>query len=433
MKLLWIVLLASTAMANWPQWRGPLLNGSAPDAKNLVNTWTETENVIWRVKLPSWSAATPIIWGNTIFIISGEEGFSGHTEDGRASRNATEDLHDKIFLIALNRKDGAMKWKRQIAQGNRLFRKHNGTSPSPVTDGKHVWTTTGSGKLACFTFAGDLIWERDFVGEYGRIGINHGYASTPLLEGNRLYIQVIHGFTTSDSSYVFAVDKLTGKSIWKLDRPSPAKQESKDSYSTPQLVSVSGNKQLVISGADIVTGHNMDTGKELWRIGGFNPTDNPASRTIASSVTIGDSVFTPSTRGRPFIGFRAGGVGDITGKNELWTNNLGADVPTPATDGKYLYIVNDKGIMNCIEAATGKVIYEGKRIESGTYSSSPLLADGKIYSTDEEGTTTVVKAGPVFQILGVSKLDSRTLASPVAVGEQLFLRTADYLYCIGKK
>ena len=432
-KLCSIALVAATAFANWPQWRGPLSNGTAPGAKNLVTTWTEKDNVQWRAKLPSWSAATPIIWENTIFVTTGEEGFSGHTEDGRASRNAKVDQHDKVFLLAMNRKDGSTMWKRQIAEGNRLFRKHNLTSPSPITDGKHVWTMTGSGKFACFTFDGKPVWERDVIADYGRIGINHGYASTPLLEGNRLYVEVIHGFTTDDPSYVFAADKLTGKNVWKVLRPSPAKQESKDSYSTPQIAVVNGKRQLVISGADIVTGHDLDTGKEMWRIGGFNPGDNPANRTIASSLVMGDKVFTPSTRGRPFIAFRAGGEGDITGKNELWTNNLGADVPTSTTDGKYIYVVNDIGIINCIEAETGKVVYSGNRIERGTYSSSPLLADGKIYCTNEEGTTTVIKAGPVFEVLGVSKLDSRTLASPVAVGDQIFIRTADYLYCIGKK
>ena len=186
----------------------------------------------------------------------------------------------------------------------------------------------------------------------------------------------------------------------------------------------------MISGGDYVTGHDLDTGKELWRIGGFNPTNNAFNRTIASSLVIGGNVFTTSTRGRPFIAFRAGGSGNITGKSELWTNNLGADVPTPTTDGKYIYVLVDNGIMNCVEAATGTVAYQGQRIELGTYSSSPLLADGKIYCTNEEGTTTVVKAGPAFEILGVSKLDSQTLASPVAVDNQIFIRTADYLYCI---
>jgi outer membrane protein assembly factor BamB len=150
-------------------------------------------------------------------------------------------------------------------------------------------------------------------------------------------------------------------------------------------------------------------------------------------LVIGSNVFTAANRGHPFIGFRAGGSGNITGKNELWTNNLGADVPTPTTDGKYIYVLGDSGILNCLEAATGKVVYQGKRIEHGTYSSSPLLADGKIYCVNEEGTTTVVKAGPEFEILAVSKLDGLTLASPVAVDNQIFIRTADYLYCIQKR
>ena len=156
-------------------------------------------------------------------------------------------------------------------------------------------------------------------------------------------------------------------------------------------------------------------------------------RTIASSLVIGGNVFFSSTRGRPFIGFRAGGSGNITGKNELWTNNLGADVPTPATDGTYIYVLRDNGALNCLEALTGKVVYEGRRIELGTYSASPLLADGKIYCVNEEGTTTVAKAGPAFAVVSVNKLDNLTLASPIASENQIFIRTADYLYCIQKR
>lgn len=261
--------------------------------------------------------------------------------------------------------------------------------------------------------------------------MNHGYASTPLLYGSRLYIEVLHGMKTDDASYVFAVEKTSGKTAWKVERPTDAVSESPDNYATPQLVTVNNAVQLVISGADYVTGHDLETGKELWRIGGFNPGSNSFNRTIASSVVIGNNVFTTSTRGRPFIGFRAGGEGDISG-NRLWTNNLGSDVPTPTTDGKYLYVLKDNGIVHCIEAVTGKVMYESQRIELGTYSSSPLLADGKIYCINEEGTTTVVLAGPSFKILGVNKLDSHTLASPIAVDNQIFIRTGNYLYCIQK-
>jgi outer membrane protein assembly factor BamB len=165
----------------------------------------------------------------------------------------------------------------------------------------------------------------------------------------------------------------------------------------------------------------------------LNPTNNPFGRTIASSIVIGGTVFTTSTRGQPFLAFRAGGSGNISGKSEIWKNNLGSDVPTPTTDGKYIYVLGDSGIMNCLEAETGKVVYQGQRIERGTYSSSPLLADGKIFCINEDGTTTVVKAGPTFEILAVNKLDSLTLASPVAVDNQIFIRTADHLYCIQKR
>ena len=426
--LITAILVSGTMFANWPQWRGPRSNGTAPGAKNLPVEWTHEKNVLWRAKLPSWSAATPAIWEKTIFLLSAEEGFVHLGQRGTPGKNP-----DKIFLIALNRADGSVKFRKEIDSGNQLFRKQNSASPSPITDGKNVWVMTGNGKLACFTFDGNEVWKRDIQADYGRFGLNHGYASTPLLHGDRLYVQVLHGMKTDDPSYVFAVDKNTGKSIWKVERPTDAKSESPDNYATPQIVKVAAGEQLVISGADYVTGHDLNSGKELWRLGGFNPTDNPANRTIASSVVIDSHVFTTSTRGRPFIGFRAGGSGNITGKNELWTNNLGADVPTPATDGKYIYVLNDIGIIHCLDAISGKPIYEGQRIEHGTYSSSPLLADGKLYFVSEDGTTTVVQAGPTFKILGVNKLDSHTLASPVAVDNQLFIRTDEYLYCLQQK
>jgi outer membrane protein assembly factor BamB len=427
---------ADLLAANWPQWRGPNSNGSTTEAHDLPVTWSQTENVLWRTKLPNWSAATPIIWEDTVFVTSAEEGFTrlGARQGFGRGRGGGADLGpDKIFLIALNRKDGSIRWQQQIDSGNELFRKQNSASPSAITDGEHVWIMTGHGKFSCFTMDGKEVWKRDIQADYGRFGLNHGYASTPLMRGDRLYVQVLHGMKTDDPSYVFAVEKATGKTIWRVERPTDAQRESPDNYSTPQLATVDGKQQLVVSGGDYVTGHDLDTGKELWRIGGFNPTNDPANRTISSSLVIGGNVFTSSTRGRPFIGFRAGGSGNITGKNELWTNNLGADVPTPTTDGKYIYVLNDRGVMNCLEAETGKVIYEGQRIELGTYSASPLLADGKIYSTSEEGATTVVKAGPEFEILGSSKLDEHTLASPVAVDNQVFLRTDDYLYCFQKK
>ena len=440
----WIVYFCSTSLfagliltgslwANWPQWRGPNLDGSAPGAQDLPVNWSQTQNVLWRTNTPSWSAATPIVWQDRVFITSAEAGSARLQIDPVGQGGLVEANRDKLFLLAVSRKDGTILWKQQIDSENQLFRKQNSATPSPVTDGKHVWSMTGNGHFACFTINGKEVWKRDIQAEYGQFGINHGYASSPLLLEDHLYVQVIHGYNTDDPSYVFAMDKLTGQTSWKVERPTDAVSESPDNYATPQIAFVDGKPQLVISGADYVTGHDLGTGVELWRIGGFNPTANPANRTIASSLVIGGNVFTPSTRGRPFIAFRAGGSGDITGKNELWKNNLGADVPTPTTDGNYIYSLNDRGMLNCIEAITGKVVYERQRLELGTYSASPLLADGKIYCTSEEGTTTVVKAGPTFEILAVNKLDNLTLASPVAVNNQIFIRAGDYLYCLQKR
>ena len=416
---------------HWPQWRGPHMDGSA-QARDLPVTWSETDNVRWRARLPSWSAATPIVWGDTVFVTSAQEGF---TELGGGPRPRTAGVAsaDKIFLIALARKDGSVRWKREIDAGNQLFRKQNSASPSPITDGVSVWVMTGNGRLTCFTMEGKEVWRRDIQADYGRFGLNHGYASTPLLHGDRLYVQVLHGMKTDDPSYVFAVDKGTGKTIWKVERPTDAVSESPDSYTTPQIVTVLGKPHLVVSGGDYVTGHDLDTGRERWRLGGFNPSKEGANRIISSALVVGDIVISGANRGRPFIAFRPRGEGNITGKSELWTNDLGADVPTPTTDGTYVYVLNDRGIVNCLEVKTGKVVYQGQRIELGTYSASPLLADGRIYCTNEDGTTTAVKAGPAFEVLGVSKLDSRTLSSPVAVGSQIFLRTADSLYCLQKR
>jgi outer membrane protein assembly factor BamB len=434
-------LFSGEPFSNWPQWRGPRLNGSNPTAKNLPLTWSATQNVKWRAALPSWSAATPIVWENTVFVTSAEHGFhepkkyrpgqpspSSDADDSRASSG----LPDKILLIAVNRNDGSIRWQKVVSHGNRIYRKHNMASPSPVTDGVNVWIFTGVGILSCFDFNGGMVWTRDIEKDYGAFGLNHGYASSPLLHGGRLYIQVLHGKKTDDPSYVFAVDKKSGKTVWKVVRPTDAQYESPDSYSTPTLVRAAGKLQLVVSGGDYVTGHDLETGSEIWRMGGFNPKQERFYRTIASSIVVGDTVYTTSTRGKPFIAFRAGGSGDITATNLVWKNNLGSDVPTPTTDGKRIYAVTDRGIMVCLDAATGMLVWGRQRIEPGTYSASPLLADGRLYVTSEDGATTVLEASDQFKILAVNRLNSHTLASPVAAGDQILLRTADYLYCLAK-
>ena len=412
--LVTIILATATAAVraeNWPQWRGPSLNGVSTE-KNLPVEWSTEENVTWKLELPEWSGSTPIIWGDRIFL---------NVAAG-----------DGLYLWCVNRNTGDPLWVRPLGSGNVKMRKQNMSSPSPVTDGKNVYVMTGTGSLKGYDFNGNQIWGRDIQKDYGRFGLNWGYASSPLLSEDSLYLQVLHGMRTDDPSYILRIDKKTGKTLWRVERPTDAIRESPDSYSTPALLRYDGKTEIVITGGDCATGHDPATGKELWRLNGLNPRNNSANRTIASPV-VTDSLIYASSRVRPLVAIRTGGRGDISESHRVWSTNNGPDVPTPVTDGKYFYIVNDKGITWCLNANTGETIWGPERIEMGIYSSSPVLADGKIYITSEDGVTTVMKAGPNFEILARNNLDDYSLSSVAISDGQLFLRTAQHLYCIGKR
>ena len=429
--LLLLVPLVAVASDNWPQWRGPNLDGTS-SATGLPVTWSTTENVVWRTKLPSWAAATPIIWGDTVFVTSAEEGSSLNRPNSQLFGGSGDAMHDRLYLIAIDRRTGKVRWQQSMGQGNRIGNKQNMASPSPVTDGKHVWVANGNGELRCFDFAGRLVWIRDLQKDFGKFGVQFGYASSPVLHDGVLYLQNLQGMYTDDPSYVFAVDAATGKTIWKVDRPTDGLHETPDSYSTATLAKVGDGFILIVSGAGYVTGHDLDSGEEIWRGGGLNPNNARNYRTIASSLVVGDIVMVPSRR-RPFIAFRTDGKGDVTASKKLWSTDYGPDVPTPTSDGDQLYIIDDKGIALSLNVRDGSTVWDRTRIEPGTYSASPLLADGKIYAINEEGTTTVLQAGEEFEILAVNRLEDYTLASPAVVGNQIFIRTAEYLYCIGNQ
>lgn len=410
-----LTLLTTAANAdNWPQWRGPSLNGISTE-KNLPVKWSTTENITWKLETTAWSGATPIIWGNYIFL---------NMADGTESPT--------LSLWCLNRVDGKVLWKQSLGAGNVKMRKQNMSSPSPVTDGKNVWVLTGTGILKAFDFKGAEVWARDIQKEYGKFGLNWGYASSPLLHEDSLYVPVLHGMRTDDPSYLLRINKTTGKTIWRVERPTPAIQESPDSYITPALLRNGKVLELVISGGDCVTGHDLVTGKELWRAYGLNPDNNPFYR-IVNSPLVFDGMIYAGSKSRPYLALRMGGRGDITKSHLAWEIQNGPDVPTPVTDGKYIYLIRDNGGVLCLDAKTGKEVYAPQRIKPGTYSASPVLADGKVYITNEDGLTTVFKAGPQFEVLAENDLGDYCLSSPAISDGQIFLRTAKYLYCIGKR
>jgi outer membrane protein assembly factor BamB len=404
-----VMLVALTGQANdWPHWRGPSRDGVSGETGLPVN-WSTTSNVLWKIPMPDRSGSTPILWGENVFLNVADAG--------------------ELFLWVLDRKDGSLKWKALLSGGDHRQRKQNMSSPSPVTDGKNVWVMTGTGILKAFDFSGKELWTRDIQKDYGRFGLNWGYASSPLLYEGVLFVQVLHGMKTDDPSYILRIDAGTGATKWRVERPTDAIRESPDSYTTPALLEYDGKKELVITGGDVVTGHSLETGEELWRSDGLNPDNDPNYRIVASPVVMDGLIYAP-TRVKPLLALKAGGRGDITSTHRVWEFDKGPDVPTPVTDGKYMYVVDDQGIVYCLDAKSGAVIWGPKRIAPGIYSASPVLADGKIYATSEDGVTTVLKAGPEFEVLAENHLESYTLSSPAISRGQLFLRTEEFLYCI---
>jgi len=404
-------LAASAVAADWPQWRGPELRGTSPETKLPVK-WSSDSGLAWTLALPSASGSTPIVSGDRVYL------------------NVAEG--DTVLLWCLDRRTGSLSWKRPLGSAlGHAHRKHNMSTPSPVTDGQRVFAMTGQGALKGFTADGQELWARELQKDYGVFGTNWGYGSSPLLHDGRLYVQVLHGMKTEAPSYLVGLDAATGKNVFRVERRTKARTESPDAYTTPTLARRGRQVEIVVTGGDVVTGHDPETGLELWRSDGLNPEDNPFQRIVASPVAAGDIVVAP-TRVKPMLVLRAFGSGDVTKSARLWSFDRGPDVPTPATDGTLLYVLTDNGLLYCMDLATGSRHYGPERLRTGTYSASPLVADGKLYATNEDGVTSVVKAGAAFELLAENTLEGFTVSSPAAASGQLFIRTASRLYAIGR-
>lgn len=404
---------------HWPQWRGPEHNGTSP-AQNPPLHWNLEQNIAWKTALPSWGGGTPAIWGDRVFVTSPD---AGDAPEGGPN----------LLLLCLDRSDGTVLWQRHLDEGNALWRKHNEATPSPVTDGKHVWALSGTGALKAFDMEGSEIWQRHIQQEYGNFGHNWGFGSSPLLIGGLLVVEVLHGTATEQPSYLVAFDAATGAEAWRQERPTDAEGESHDAYSTPVPVRFGGQTRIVVSGGDYVTGHDAATGAEIWRAGGLNPERRGNYRIVGTPAVVDTLIFVPSRR-RPLLALRSGGRGDVTQSHLLWKHedNGAPDVPSPVSDGRYLYLVDDRGRATCLDAADGTVVWGPQRLQQGTVSASPVLAAGRLYIVNEDGVTTVLEAGPRFKLLATNALDGAlTLSSPAFAGEQIFLRTATHLYCIG--
>ncbi len=414
-----VALIASASFGDdWPQWRGARLDGRSLES-NLPTSWSKTDNVLWRLALPGPAGASPVVFGDRVFVTS---------PDG-----------NDILLICVST-TGKELWRKQFGEGNKTYREDEGNtaSPSPCTDGLHVWALDGNGNLACFSMTGEPIWNKNLQDIYGAYDIQFGMSSTPVLHDGKLYLQLIHG-SMSDSAtseaWVVALDGATGNEAWKHKRKTSGTKENKHSYASPTIYFDGDTSFLLIHGADYITAHSLKDGNELWRCGGLNLPEhyNPYLRFVASPACGDGLIVVPSAKNGPVLGLRPGFSGDITQNREAFQWRMDTqtpDVPTPVVDNDLVYLCRENGVLICVDAKTGEKIYE-ERTDSERHRASPVVACGHIYLTSRRGVVTVVKTGRTFEVVARNELDEPMSASPAIANGRIYLRSFDALYCIG--
>ena len=416
---------------NWPQWRGPFFDGSTTD-KGVPATFSKTENVKWVADLPGPSAATPIVWNDHVFVSS---------VDQKAGT---------LQAICLDRATGKVLWKHDTGTGLGLDDKSNFSSPSPVTDGKRVWFYYGNGQLTAFDFTGKEVWSRNIQKDYGQFAYQWTYGSSPTLYAGRLYVQVlqrnvpVHGRGRTDGpidSFLLALDPQTGKEIWKVVRPNDAREESKESYSTPIPYTFNNRAELLITGGDCITGHDPDNGRELWRWGTWNPNKITHWRLVPSPVAGGGVALACGPKGAPIFAVRAGATGNADGSGLAWKSSdreISTDVSTPLFyEGRFYVLNSDRKTLSRVVPETGKVEWTGETGSQAKIESSPTAADGRIYFMNFRGDVFVVQAGEEFKLLHKTAMgdeNDNDLRSSIAIANGcLFIRTGSKLYCVGNQ
>jgi outer membrane protein assembly factor BamB len=402
-------VLGTSAMAdNWPGWRGPTSNGIAATGE-YPTSWSATENVAWKIKLDGRGASTPVVWENNIILTMGRGG--------------------KNILVSFDR-SGKQNWELEVGT-----EKASGSNPSCVTDGKLVFAYFKSGDLVAADLQGNLKWHHNVQEMFGEDTLWWDLGSSPILTKAHVIITVMQ----SGPSYLAAFDKASGKSAWKIDRNLGAPEEAAQAYSTPVVEMVDGQERIYVLGADHATGHDAATGKELWRVGGLNPTQHQYFRSISGPVLVGNMLIAPYARGGSVTGIRLGGGGDVTKTHVAWTAlEVGSDVPTPTFLGDRIFICRDnggeKGSLATLNLKSGEIVDEVllEKNRNG-FSASPTLAGSHLYVTREDGTTFVVDVSDKAKVVATNSLaDEFTVATPVLVDGQILLRTYEHLYCIGK-
>jgi outer membrane protein assembly factor BamB len=421
---------ASVDAGNWPQWRGPDGQGVSSE-KNLPTEWSSSKNIKWKTPIAGRSHSSPIVWGNKVFVTTAIEGpvvpgakavkhMMGDKEFLHPDSVGADRKH--IFkVVCLNATTGKVLWEQTAFEGTPYDNRHRKSSfaaSTPATDGKHVYAFFGSEGLYAFDMNGKLAWKAD-VGKLGTVGMGTG--TSPILHDKVVIMQCDED--NGEASFIVALDKKTGKEVWKTPR------KVQVSWATPILVRTAKRTELITSGTEAIVAYDPSTGKELWRHKGVESNAIPSP--VANNELVILSAGFPA---KVVMAIKLGANGDLTDSTSVaWKHGKGtAYVPSPILYGEYLYLTTDRGILTCLNARTGELVYEGGRIPiPATFTASPVAFDGKILLTSEDGDTFMVKAGPKHEILGSNSVGEPVYASPAIADGRIFIRGEKNLYAIG--
>jgi len=420
------------AQVNWPQFRG--LSAGVVEDSILPETWSTTENVVWKTDIPGRAWSSPIVWGERIFLTSAvSQGDDETPKKGLylgGNREKPSDKPHRWMVYCIDMGSGKILWEQvahKAVPKHPLHIKNTYASETPVTDGQRVYACFGNVGVFCYDVNGQPLWSKEFATV--KTSNNWGTAASPVLYEDKLFIQN----DNDEQSFLVAMDKKTGEQIWRVQR------DEKSNWATPYLWTNELRTELVTSGKGKVRSYDFD-GRLLWELGGMSGIVIPTpfakhGLLYVTSGYVGD-------KKRPIFAIRPGAQGDISLKDNQTSNQYiawcqkqgGPYNPSPIVYGDYLYVLYDRGFLNCYDAKTGNEIYSQRRIAPGAtaFTASPWANDGKLFCLSEDGDTFVIQTGPEFKVLGNNALNEMCMASPAAVRGSLIIRTISKLYRIGK-
>lgn len=394
-----IVVPHVASAENWPAWRGPRGDGTSLE-REVPTEWSGTRNVLWKTPTPGKGHASPIVWNERIFVVTAKK------------------EQEQRLLLCLDGSDGKLLWQRIVLEAplERLHKLNSHASSTPATDGERVYVSFLDRDrmfIAAYDFSGTRIW----AVRPGAFASVHGYCSSPVLWKDTVIVNGDH----DGPGYIVALDRATGKTIWKTPRPNNTR-----SYCTPIIRRIAGRSQMVLSGSLCVASYDPDTGAQHWIM------DGPTEQYVASLVYNGELLF--MTCGYPdrfMQAIRPTGTGNVTDTHVLWQKDQDCSyVPSPIAVGSYFLLTADNGVATCLEAKTGTILWRQRL--GPHYSASLVTANGLVYFLSDKGVMTIVKPGPELAVVARNELGEETYASPAISGGRIFLRGTAHLYCIGE-